>query len=271
MENNSSYRVQDVAGSVNQEILRLKGQVDLFWDKEIKRYTDFGLVDGMKVIELGCGPGFLIDKLLDNYPTSTLTGVEIDELLCEYAKEHLYKRYDERVEIIEGSILDIPLPDNCFDFAITRLVIEHLSDPLQAIKEVKRILKPNGKAVFIDNDFEMHIMAYPGTKNLRNLYDAYCECRRKEGGNPTIGRELPCLLKEAGLKNIDFDVISAHNSIVGDEMFFKSEGIGIPIKLVKAGYIDSKTMGNITKEWSNMLKDKNHSILRQLYIAVGEK
>lgn len=271
MENNSSYRVSEVAGSVDQEVLRLKGQVDLFWDKENKRYQDFGLRDNMKVVELGSGPGFLVEKVLEHYPNSQLTGVEIDSFLCEYAKSHLYENYPERVQIVEGSILDIPFPDNSFDFAITRLVIEHLSDPVAAIKEVKRILKPNGKCVFIDNDFEMHIMASPHTAHLRNLYDAYCACRQSEGGNPTIGRELPWLLQEAGLKNIDFDVISAHNFIVGDEKFFKSEGIGIPTKLVKSGFLESKMMGKISVEWSKMIKEERHSILRQLYIAVGEK
>lgn len=251
------------------EINRLKAQVQLFWNKEVKRYKEFGMKQGMKVIELGCGPGFVLERLSEEFSVIDLTGVEIDDNLVNYAMEYLKQK--KNIHIHQGSVLDITLPDNTYDFAISRLVIEHLSDPVAAIKEVCRILKPGGRAVFVDNDFEMHIECFPEIIELRELYDAYCEARCREGGKPKIGRELPILLKKGGFSNIDLEVVVAHSEIVGDEVFLKSEGIGIPSKLVKDGLLTSKAMGKISIKWRKMLKSEEHAMIRQLYMCVGEK
>lgn len=271
MNQQCSYRIETVAGNVEIEIGRLKAQVELFWDKELKHYIEFGLRDGVSIAELGSGPGFLTEKLLDNFPCSHVTALEIDPYLVDFAKGHLSENFGERCEVFEGSILETGLSENTYDFAIVRLLLEHLPSPVDAVREVFRILKPGGKALIVDNDFEMHIMTYPHVSNLRNLYDAYCRSRYAEGGNPKIGRELPAVLKKGGFSNIDFEIISAHSEIVGEKLFSKSEGVSIPFKLVKDGYLSGKTMGKVSVEWRNMLKNEGHSIIRQLYMAVGEK
>lgn len=271
MDNRGSYQIEKISGCLEMEVSRLKAQVELFWDKELKRYKEFGLKDGMKVAELGAGPGFLTEKLLKEFSSIDITAVEIDPYLCEIAKNYLSEKQYKGFEIIESSIMETGLSDNTYDFAITRLVLEHLPDPLSAIGEIYRILKPGGRAVIIDNDFEMHIMCYPNVPELRELYDAYCDSRYSEGGNPKIGRELPNLLRAKGFANIDFEVISAHSGVLGDEMFFKSEGVGIPSKLVQEGFLSSKVMGQIAINWRAAIKNENHSIIRQLYMAVGEK
>ncbi|MCB2360140.1 methyltransferase domain-containing protein [Clostridium estertheticum] len=271
MSEQNSYKIDEIATNVDAEIKRLKAQVELFWDKELKHLLEFGLSDGMTIVELGCGPGFVVEKILNRFPNSEVTALEIEPMLVKYSRNYLLKKQFKRFKIIEGSIMNTGMEENFYDIAITRLVLEHLPDPLSAVLEVLRIVKPGGKAIFVDNDFEMHIMTYPHTPALRILYDAYCNARFSEGGNPKIGRELPRVLKQAGFTNIDFEVISAHSEIIGDEMFFKSEGIGIPYKLFRSGFLSSKELANISVEWRNMIKNDNHSIVRQLYMAVGSK
>jgi ubiquinone/menaquinone biosynthesis C-methylase UbiE len=265
-----SYQIRTIASNVEKEIQRLKAQVDLFWEQELKHYVECGLRDGMSIAELGSGPGFLTEKMLTAFPHLKVTAIEIDPLLVAYAKDYLSSKKLE-YKIIQSSLMDTGLAANSFDFAITRLVLEHLPDPVGAIQEVLRIVKPGGKAVFVDNDFNMHIMTHPHIAELRELYDAYCQSREAEGGNPKIGRELPVLLKKAGFAKVNFEVICAHSEVVGDELFLASEGIGIPSKLVQDGFLSSKVLAKIAVEWRNMLKSANHSILRQLYMASGEK
>ncbi|GCF07145.1 class I SAM-dependent methyltransferase [Dictyobacter arantiisoli] len=271
MTREGSYHVQSIGSNVEIEIKRLQAQVELFWPNELKHYREFGLSDGMSVVELGAGPGFMIDKIAERFPRCQLTALEVDPLLVEYAKNYLTQKNRQDCRVIQGSIMATGLAENSFDFALIRMVLEHLPDIEGAIREVLRILKPGGKAVFVDNDFEMHIMTYPHIPELRELYDAYCQARSNEGGSPKIGRELPVLLKKGGFSRVDFDVVSAHSDIVGDEMFFRSEGIGIPSKLVTEGYLSSKTLGKISVGWRNMVKNKDHAIIRQIYLAAGEK
>ncbi|MBY9078356.1 class I SAM-dependent methyltransferase [Paenibacillus sp. CGMCC 1.18879] len=271
MNQQGSYQISTIASNIEKELERLRAQVDLFWDKELKHYKEYGLKDGMSVVEIGSGPGFLTEKILENFSSIQITSVEIDPLLVDYAKSYLTQKNHTRFEITQGSIMETGLPENSFDFALVRLLLEHLTDPIDAVREVLRILKPGGKAVFVDNDFEMHIITYPQILQLRELYDAYCKARYAEGGNPRIGRELPMLLKKGGFSKIDLEIICAHSEILGEGIFFKSEGIGIPTKLVQDGFLSSKALGEISIEWRNMIKSKEHSLVRQLYMAVGEK
>jgi SAM-dependent methyltransferase len=272
-----SYQIKTIASNVEKEIQRLKAQVDLFWEQELKHYVEFGLRDGLSIVELGSGPGFLTEKILATFPHLKVTAIEIDPFLVAYAKDYLSPKKQvsqkdvHQCEILQSSLMDTGLAANSFDFAITRLVLEHLPDPIGAIQEVLRIVKPGGKAVFVDNDFNMHIMTYPHIAELGELYDAYCRSREAEGGNPKIGRELPTLLKKAGFSKVNFEVICAHSEILGDELFLASEGISIPSKLVQDGFLSSKVLAKIAVEWRKMLKSANHSILRQLYLASGEK
>lgn len=269
MGEKGSYQIETIASHIEIEISRLKAQVELFWDKELKHYIEYGLNDGMVIVELGSGPGYATKKILEQFPNVNVTAVEIDPIMVKYSKDFLSKF--NRCKIIQKSIMETGLIENSFDFAITRLVLEHLPDPVNAAREVLRILKPGCRAVFIDNDFEMHIMTYPHIPELRDLYHAYCKARTVEEGNPTIGRELPSILQKCGFSKVDFEVISAHSAVVGDDMFFKSEGIGIPLQLVQKGYLPSKVLGAISIEWRKMIKSESHSIVRQLYMAIGEK
>lgn len=271
VEEKNSYNIKSVAEDVEKEVKRLKGQVNLFWNKELKKYKEYGLRDNLSVVEFGCGPGYLTEKILNEFKNIKVTGVELDPYLVEVAKKNLYKENLDRVKVVRGNITKCDIESNKFDIAIIRLVLEHLIDPVIALKEVYRVLKPGGKVIVIDNDFEMHIRSYPHIPELKELYDAYCRKRESEGGRPMIGRELPALLRNADFKNIDFDIINAHNQIIGDDPFSESEGLGIPIKLVRDGFLDSKVLAGITVKWNKLMQTKDHVILRQLYIAVGEK
>lgn len=271
MKEESSYKIQNFAANVDNEIRRLKAQVELFWDKELRCLRMFGLRDGMRILECGCGPGHVIEKLLQSLPSSDVTGLEIDRFLVQKSKETLVALGGDRGHIVEQSIMQMDFVDNSFDFVIARLVLEHLPDPLNAVKEVYRVLKTGGKGVFIDNDFDMHLRAYPDIPELNELYDAYCRCRIAEGGKPRIGRELPGILQEGGFSNVDLEIVSAHSRVIGDEAFLKSEGSGIPAQLVKDGYLSRDVLDRLARKWHDALQQKHHVFFRQLFVAVGEK
>jgi ubiquinone/menaquinone biosynthesis C-methylase UbiE len=271
MDSQGSYQIAAIASNIEKEIQRLRAQVDLFWEQESKHYIEFGLRDGMSIVELGAGPGFLTEKLGATFSDLKVTAVELDPFLVDYAKKYVAQTSFDHYEILQCSLMETGLATDSFDFAITRLVLEHLPQPIDAVQEILRIVKPGGKAVFVDNDFSMHILTYPHIAALGELYHAYCQSREAEGGNPRIGRELPTLLKSAGFSKVSFEVICAHSEMIGDEPFLASEGIGIPSKLVQDGFLSSKVLAKIAVEWRNMLKSPKHAILRQLFMVCGEK
>ncbi len=267
-----SYDVKTFSTTSEGEIRRLNAQLDLFWNKEFALYTRFGLKDGMTILDCGSGPGYLSEKLLHILPGSRVTALEMDPSLVETARIRLLQYIDQkRCTVVQNSIQKMDLPNNTFDFVIARLVVEHVPDPLAACSELFRVVKPGGTVVVIDNDFDMHVRTYPHIPELNDLYNAYCKARSDAGGNPTIGRELPVLLKRTGFAEIDLEIINAHSAIIGDGPFLKSEGPGIPVQLVETGYLAAETYKKITAKWHDMLKNDNHVIVRQLYLSAGKK
>ena len=266
-----SYDISNFAIDSTGEIQRLNAQVDLFWNHELSLYQRLGLRDGMHVLDCGCGTGYLLEKLHMIYPALQCTGIEIENQLVAVAKETLVKKQLDRCRILQQSATAIDLPDDSFDFVISRLVLEHLPNPMLALKEVMRVLKVGGKAVFIDNDFDLHERTSPDTPALTELYDAYRRARRADSGNPCIGRELPLLLKKAGFTAVDLHLLAAHSHVTGDAAFLKAEGAGIPVQLVKTGFLASDSLDRIAGQWRSMLTAKEHSIFRMLFAGVGEK
>ena len=266
-----SYDVSTFAVSVDAEMERLNAQLDLFWDQELALYQRLGLRDGMRVLDCGCGPGHLLAKLHSVYPALRSVGIEVDDQLVSAAQTVVTERKLTNCQIWRQSITALEMPDNSFDFVVSRLVLEHLPDPMPALNEALRVLKVGGSAVFIDNDFDFHERTHPDSDALDDLYAAYQRARRADGGNPCIGRELPLLMKKAGYGDVDFHVVAAHNQVVGDMAFLKAEGSGIPVQLVKSGHLASDALDRIASQWRSMLMCQDHAIVRILLAAAGKK
>lgn len=266
-----SYKINAFTTNIEAEVHRLKGQVELFFEKEFAGFRTLGLEDGQEIIECGCGPGFFLMKILECLPGCKATGLEIDPYLFNILKDNSIKDGKKRFEAVEGSITDTCLEENRFDIVITRLVIEHLPDPGQALREMHRILKPGGKLFVMSNDFSLHVITHPHIPELDLLYEAYCASQAAKGGNPRVGRELPHLLRQSNFIHVGMDVICAHSTLNSDKAFFKAEDVNISAQLVKEGYLQSETLDTIAKKWYTMLKTEGHAIYRQLFMAHGEK
>ncbi len=266
-----SYQLNSFTENKNSEVKRLHAQVDLFFDKEFAVYEKLGLRNGMDIIECGSGPGYLIKNIIERYPDCKATALEIDPFLFSVLKENSRSGDKQLYNPVNGSIYETNLPSNSFDFAITRLVIEHLEEPLKALYELYRILKPGGKLVIVSNDFAYHLLTYPVIPELDEMYVAYCKSRFSEGGNPLIGRQLPIYLENSNFEKINFEIMTAHSKLSDDETFLKAENINISKSLVEAGFLNRNTLADLVEKWFEMLKDPYHVFYRQLFVVSGEK
>ncbi len=266
-----AYDVSTFSVDAPAEMDRLNAQLDLFWDQELALYRRCGLRNGIRVLDCGCGPGLLLVKLHALYPGLQSVGIEVDPQLVDRARAAVAKRSSGACQIFQQSITALAFPANSFDFVVARLVLEHLPDPAPALNEVLRVLKVGGRAVFVDNDFDFHERTFPNIAALDDLYAAYQTARRADRGNPAIGRELPLHVKKAGFASVDFHVIAAHSSVVGDVAFLRAEGAGIPVQLVKTGYLASDAFERVAKDWRSMITARDHAIVRVLFAASGEK
>lgn len=95
-----------------------------------------------RVIELGCGAAHLSRKLLQRYPVSSVTGLEVDER--QMAKNR--DKPQERLSFVNAGAQAIPFADGSFDLALMLKSLHHVPLDLldQALAEVHRVLRPQG-------------------------------------------------------------------------------------------------------------------------------
>ena len=136
MSYNSIY---DIIG-LHNEVNRLETQAKLGWDKEFRTLKWLGLRDGMKILDVGAGPGAYTELLLENLPNSKITALEIDKNLLSIAKDRLCEYPKERLNFKYGSINNSGLKENSFDFVICRFEFQHLEKPLTGAREIYKVL-----------------------------------------------------------------------------------------------------------------------------------
>lgn len=92
---------------------------------------------GMKILDLGCGTGTYFFDLRNK--NNEVFGIDFSSTAINAAKDKGY------VELVQGSITELPYPENYFDFIFCTEVLEHVLDYKKGIEEINRVLKPNGR------------------------------------------------------------------------------------------------------------------------------
>lgn len=100
-------------------------------------------------VDLGCGTGTLLARMLEK--SLSVIGVDGSPRMLELAKRRLIEDA-ERVSLRIGELEHLPLRDGEADFAAINMVLHHLSNPGEALKEIRRILRPGGLLTLADFD-----------------------------------------------------------------------------------------------------------------------
>lgn len=116
-----------------------------------------------EVLDAGCGTGGLIRFLQHSEPDWSITGLDYSELACSLTRE----RTDARIQ--EGSITDLPFPDEHFDIVVCADVISQVEDAGKALSEFARVLKHGGMVV-------INVAAYEW---MWSYHDDTCETKHR--------------------------------------------------------------------------------------------
>ena len=120
---------------------------------------------------------------------------------------------------VEASILNSGLEEGQFDFAIARLVFQHLADPVAAAKEVLRVLKPGGAVTILDIDAAFWGIVHPYVPELETIYRKARSLQARQGGDATIGRRMWRILATAGFQSPCLEAFVYHSDELGLEAF----------------------------------------------------
>lgn len=170
-----------------------------------------GLEGGEKVIDMGSGLGqFTLSMAKRIGPKGKCLGIERDNHQLETANKNLAKQAGITwVEFRQGDAENMPLRKeewNSFDVGHARFVLEHLSKPEIALRELVRSVRPGGRVVLEDDD-HVSLLLYPEPPGFSTLWTAYMRSYDRLGNDPYIGRRLVSLMYNSGLREIRNDVV----------------------------------------------------------------
>ena len=213
MEQGGSYRLREHFADVEAELVRLESQAANVWPKESEVLRRQGLARDARVLEIGCGPGFVTERLLGLVPDGSVTGIDNDPYMIELAERRLAELGG--VEVRTGSVSATGFSDASFDAATARLVFQHLPDPIPALAELRRVLRPGGRLFVTDIDNSWGLLLDPEPPHFEEVNAAIAALRTARGGNPTVGRRLPVILAETGFTELALDLVAIHSVIDG--------------------------------------------------------
>ncbi|MGW3661103.1 methyltransferase domain-containing protein [Streptomyces sp. NPDC005151] len=149
---------------------------------------------GEIALDLGCGPGTDLSVLARAVsPSGRVIGIDSSQEMVEQA--HGRTGDLPAVEVELGDLHTLPFEDGSIDRARTDRVLQHVADPAQALAEARRVLRPGGRLVMGEPDWDSLAVDYPDIEVSR----AYTRhVTDKVVRNGVIGRQLPRLALDAG-------------------------------------------------------------------------
>jgi len=187
-----------VHGYDPREALRLQDQATTLVEL---LHADTAYPEGHTVLEAGCGVGAQTVTLARNSPRALITSIDVSETSIAKARQAVNAAALGNVTLRQADIFDLPFAPASFDHIFLCFVLEHLARPVEALKALKRVLKPGGSITAIEGD---HGSAYfhPDSAFARRAVQCQVELQARAGGNALIGRALYPLLSEAGFEAV---------------------------------------------------------------------
>jgi len=165
------------------------------------------LTQGLRVLDVGCGPGTITVDLARRVSPGTVTGVDASAAIVAQAAGLAVDEGVPNVAFQVGDVYALDFADDSFDLVHAHQVLQHLANPVAALKELRRVLKPGGILAARDVDYG-GVAWYPKLPGLQSWMTAYRAVHYWNGGDPDAGRALKAWARLAG-----FDAVTSSASI----------------------------------------------------------
>jgi 2-polyprenyl-3-methyl-5-hydroxy-6-metoxy-1,4-benzoquinol methylase len=187
-----------VLGHADVEVQRLLLQGRLYDGHTEHALRLAGLREGMRVLDIGCGPGnvsLVAARMVG--PTGTVLGVDAAADIIEVARTRAAEQNLSTVGFQHATIAEITL-DAPVDAVIGRLILMHLPDPVATLRQLAELVRPGGLIAFSENDITA-ARSIPVLPEFQAVTDGIVKAFRAVGLNPSFGTTLHSLFQRAGL------------------------------------------------------------------------
>ena len=182
------------------------------WTKDLRSYLfgQAGLATADMVLEVGCGTGAILSDL--NTPAA-IHGIDLERNCLEEAHLHA-----PQAVLACGDALSLPFASGIFDISFCHFLLLWVRDPLQVLREMKRVTHPGGSILALAEPDYNHRVDKP--QALAPLGRWQAESLQRQGADPGLGGRLALLFYQAGIPLIETGSLrtdDAHLPAPGDQ------------------------------------------------------
>jgi SAM-dependent methyltransferase len=152
---------------------------------------------GLRLLDVGCGPGTITADLATRLAPGTVLGIDASAEVIDAAR-----RDHPDVTFSVADVYDLGLEDASWDVVHAHQVLQHLADPVAALREMRRVVRPGGIVAARDSDYASFTW-HPADERLERWLAIYHEIARANGGEPDAGRRLLSWARQAGFTRVD--------------------------------------------------------------------
>lgn len=204
--------------------------------------------EGHRVLDVGCHEGDAIALLLTLQPdVGRVVGLDRNERKAEHARRRFAG--EARVQVVHADIMAAPFADQEFDRIYCADTLEWVSDSVAGLREIRRILKPEGLALMIHTDFDTQVFASDDLDVTRRIVHEFTD----QGRRGTIGRELAGLCVAAGFSRAEPSVRPFVSTSFSPQLYPRKMVDMMRVCLVEKGDFDA----NAFDGWARGLEDRD--------------
>ena len=164
------------------------------------------LQPGERVLDIGSGPGYLAASMGEAVgPTGAVHGLDPSPAMNALAGARTSSMPWVRID--DGDAVALPYPDDAFDAAVSTQVYEYVADLPRALGELRRVLRPGGRALILDTDWDSEVWHTADRALHRRVMAAWEE----HLVHPHLPRTLAGLLRRAGFSVTEQRVLALFN------------------------------------------------------------
>jgi ubiquinone/menaquinone biosynthesis C-methylase UbiE len=156
---------------------------------------------GSRVLEAGCGVGAQTVILAKNSPGARFTSVDISPVSVKAAESAVRRAGFSNVVFQTANIFKLPFPKASFDHVFACFVLEHLKEPVKALRCLKAVLKPGGTLTVIEGDHGSTLF-HPRSSAAWKTVQCLIDLQAQAGGDALIGRQLFPLVRATGFRKV---------------------------------------------------------------------
>ncbi|MEI7924631.1 MAG: methyltransferase domain-containing protein [Chloroflexota bacterium] len=157
---------------------------------------------GMRLLDVGCGPGTITTGLARAVAPGEVVGIDVSAEVVESARVHAAEVGVTNARFETANVYELPYETASFDVAHAHQVMQHLTNPVDALREMRRVVRPGGLVAVRDADYAT-MTAWPLAASIDRWLEVYHAVAARNGADPDAGRRLRSWASEAGLVDLE--------------------------------------------------------------------